>query len=235
MSIRTSAFALSVLATGLFACNKEPAAPPATTTQATAPAGTAAGAAPSLPVPEGARAELGKAAPDFTLKDLDGKDVRLADLKGKTVVLEWFNPGCPFVKNAHMKGSLVDAAKRQAKNGVVWLAINSGAPGKQGHGAEANREGAKTFAMANPILLDETGAVGKAYGATNTPHLFVVDAKGTLVYRGAVDNSPDGEGQSAEGGKLVSYVDAALADLAAGRPVTTADTKAYGCSVKYGR
>jgi hypothetical protein len=88
--------------------------------------------------------------------------------------------------------------------------------------------------MGNPILLDEAGTVGKTYGATNTPHVMVVDAKGILVYRGAVDNSPDGEGESAPGGKLVSYVEMALADLAAGRPVATPETKAYGCSVKYG-
>ncbi len=178
-------------------------------------------------------ADVGKQAPDFALKDLDGKEVRLSSFKGKTVVLEWFNPGCPFVKAAHTKGSLKDAAKRQTKNGVVWLAINSGAPGKQGVGVEANREGAKTFAMDNPILLDEAGTVGKTYGATNTPHVMIVDGQGTLVYRGAVDNSPDGDGESPTGGKLVSYVDAALADLGAGKPVAKSETKAYGCSVKY--
>ena len=230
MSPKRAAAVLASLA--LVACNKEPAAPPATTTGAAAQAQTQAAGAP---IAEGAHAEIGKPAPDFTLHDLDGKEVKLSDHKGKTVVLEWFNPGCPFVKNAHTKGSLVDAARRHDKSGVVWLAVNSGAAGKQGHGAQANREGAKTFGMTHPILLDESGAVGKAYGATNTPHLFVVDPKGTLVYRGAVDNSPDGEGQSAESGKLVSYVDAALADLAAGRPVATAETKAYGCGVKYGR
>jgi len=189
-----------------------------------APAAGAAGAE---------HADVGKQAPDFALKDLDGKEVRLSSFKGKTVVLEWFNPGCPFVKAAHTRGSLKDAAKRQTKNGVVWLAINSGAPGKRGVGVEANREGAKTFAMDNPILLDEAGTVGKTYGATNTPHVMIVDGQGTLVYRGAVDNSPDGEGESPTGGKLVSYVDAALADLGAGKPVAKSETKAYGCSVKY--
>ena len=241
-SSRAGLVAASLVSLGAFttlaACNKEPAAPPATTTAAAkpgaaAPAAGAAAADVKAPIEAGARAEIGKPAPDFTLRDLDGKETKLSDHKGKVVVLEWFNPGCPFVKNAHSKGSLKDAAKRHAKSGVAWLAVNSGAAGKQGHGAEANREGAKTFGLEHPILLDETGAVGKAYGATNTPHLFVVDAKGTLVYRGAVDNSPDGEGQSPENGKLVSYVDAALADLAAGKPVATADTKAYGCSVKY--
>ena len=184
-------------------------------------------------LPAFAGAELGKPAPDFTLKDLDGKEVKLSSFKGKTVVLEWFNPECPFVKNSHTKASLVDTARRAQKNGVVWLAINSSAAGKQGNGVEKNKAGVKTFAMENPVLLDESGSVGKAYGATNTPHMFVINAKGDVVYRGAIDNSPDGEGQSPQGGTLVNYVDAALADVAAGKPVKTADTKAYGCGVKY--
>lgn len=178
-------------------------------------------------------AEVGKPAPDFALPDLDGKVHRLSDLKGKVVVLEWFNPGCPYVVASHTKGSLVGAAARAAKDGVVWLAVNSGAPGKQGHGAAANREAARRWGMDHPVLLDEAGATGKAYGATNTPHLFVVARDGTLAYKGAVDNSPDGERGAPRGGTLVEYVPAALADLAAGRPVRTAETKAYGCSVKY--
>jgi hypothetical protein len=135
------------------------------------------------------------------------------------------------VRASHTKGSLKDAQKRHPE--VVWLAINSGAPGKQGYGAEANRTGAEKFGMSHPILLDESGDVGKAYAATNTPHMMVIDKDGKLVYRGAIDNSPDGEGESPTDGKLVSYVDAALADLAAGRPVAVSETKAYGCSVKY--
>jgi peroxiredoxin len=178
-------------------------------------------------------AELGKPAPDFTLPDTEGHPVHLADYKGKTVVLEWFNPRCPYVNKAHMKGSLVDAAKRHQAEGVVWLGVNSAAPGKQGYGAEASALGKRTFALDHPILLDESGTVGHAYGATNTPDMFVIDPAGTLVYRGAIDNSPDGEGESPTGGKLVRYVDDALADLAAARPVATAMTKPYGCSVKY--
>ncbi len=181
-----------------------------------------------------APAVVGKPAPDFTLKDLAGKEVKLSSFKGKTVVLEWFNPGCPFVKKSHTVGSLVGTAKKHAKSGVVWLAINSNAPGKQGSDPKDNASAAKTWTMEHPLLLDPTGATGKAYGATNTPHMFVIDKKGTLVYAGAIDNSPDGEGQSAPDGKLVNYVDAALADVAAKRAVRTAKTKAYGCSVKYG-
>ena len=186
--------------------------------------------APSAPT----KAVIGKPAPDFKLKDLAGKEVKLASFKGKTIVLEWFNPGCPFVKKSHGVGSLVGTAKKHTKAGVVWLAINSGAPGKQGADVALNTEAAKTWSMEHPILRDETGVVGKAYGATNTPHMFVIDKKGVLVYAGAIDNSPDGEGKSAEGGKLVNLVDAALEDVAAGKAVRTPSTKAYGCGVKYG-
>lgn len=229
------------LATG---CSKSTpqAAPESSASLATSSSPNAANAAPpavasvaavAAVASVGPHAEVGKPAPDFALKDLDGKEYKLSSLKGKTVVLEWFNPGCPFVKASHSKGSLKDTAAKHIKNGVVWLAINSGAQGKQGYGVEANREGVKTFAMSYPVLLDESGDVGKTYGATNTPHIMVIDSKGVLAYRGAIDNSPDGEGESPTGGKLVNYADAALADLAAGRPVATPETKAYGCSVKY--
>jgi peroxiredoxin len=181
-----------------------------------------------------AKAEVGKAAPDFALKGLDGKEVKLSSFKGKTVVLEWFNPGCPYVKKSHGVGSLVDTAGRHAKSGVVWLAINSGGTGKQGADPKENTAAAKEWKLAHPILLDAAGTVGKAYGATNTPHMFVIDKTGKLVYAGAIDNSPDAEGKSPTGGKLVNYVDAALEDLAAGRAIRTAATKPYGCSVKYG-
>lgn len=178
-------------------------------------------------------AKVGQPAPAFSLKDLTGQDVSLEQFRDKTVVLEWFNPNCPFVKAAHTKGSLVDAAARAMKEGVVWLAINSGAAGKQGHGKVASQAGKLAFAMNHPILLDESGEVGRSYGATNTPHIFIIDGAGTLVYAGAVDNSPDGEGESPTSGTLVSYVDKALAEIASGKPVSTSQTKAYGCSVKY--
>jgi hypothetical protein len=137
------------------------------------------------------------------------------------------------VRNAHTKGSLAGAAARAAKDGVVWLAVNSGAPGKQGHGAGVNRAAAREWGMGYPILLDEAGEVGKAYGAAHTPHMFVVDPAGTLVYAGAIDNSPDGERGAPQGGTLVEYVTVALDAVKAAKPVPTAQTKAYGCSVKY--
>lgn len=204
-----------------------PASPPSTAAEAPVVLTPASSVAP------GETATIGKPAPNFTATGIDGKTLSLKDFRGKTVVLEWFNPGCPFVKKSHTVGSLVDTAARYTKNGVVWIAINSGAPGKQGHGKDVNAEAAGAWKMQHPVLLDESGGIGRAYGAERTPHLYVIDPKGVLVYRGAIDNSPDGEKQSAQGGTLVNYVDSALADLAAGRPVAVAETKAYGCSVKY--
>jgi peroxiredoxin len=178
--------------------------------------------------------EVGQEAPDFSLKDLDGKAVKLSDLRGHVVVLEWFNPGCPFVRASHTRGTLVGEAARQVQRGVIWLAVNSSAPGKQGSGAEENRAAARQYHMDHPVLLDESGQVGRAFGATNTPGMFVIDRDGRLAYRGAIDNSPDGEGESPQGGKLVDYVSSAVDDLQAGRPVRQPETRQYGCSVKYG-
>jgi len=191
--------------------------------------------APKATQPDAKPAAVGSPAPDFTLPDLDGKPVHLADFRGKIVVLEWFNPECPFVKASHTKGSLVGAADKHTATGVVWLAVNSGAPGKQGAGAEKSRAGKETFGLKHPILLDESGEVGKLYGAERTPHLYVIDASGVLVYRGAIDNSPDGIGESPTGDKLVHYVDEAIEAVRASKPLAVAETKAYGCGVKYAK
>ena len=217
----------------MFACSRTPEEPKAAANPVASNTAAAVAATPSA-APVAAGAEVGKPAPDFTLKDLDGKSVHLADLKGKVVVLEWFNPGCPFVNMSHTKGSLKGLADAKTKEGIVWLAVNSAADGKQGSGVDANVEGKKKFGLAHPILLDPTGEVGHAYGAERTPHLFIIDDKGTLVYRGAPDNSPDGEGESPTDGKLVNFVVQALDDLKAGKPVQTPSTKVYGCTVKYG-
>ncbi|MGE0397232.1 MAG: thioredoxin family protein [Kofleriaceae bacterium] len=182
-----------------------------------------------------AKAEVGKPAPDFSLEGLDGKEFKLSKHKGKVVVLEWFNPGCPYVKKSHTVGSLVDTAKKHTAKGVVWVAINSGAPGREGAELSANTEAVKAFGLTHPVLRDEAGTVGKAYGATNTPHMFVIDKKGVLQYAGAIDNSPDAEKKSAPDGKLVNYVDDAIAAVTAGKPVAVATSKAYGCSVKYAK
>ena len=184
------------------------------------------------PIAADAHAEVGKPAPEFTLTDVDGKAHTLSSYRGKTVVLEWFNPQCPFVNHAHTEGSLVSMAKDETAKGVVWLAINSGAPGKQGHGPEANIEGKTKFGLEHPILLDETGAVGHAYGAEKTPHVFLIDPSGTLLYRGAIDNAPFGEVDGE--GETINYLGEALQALRAGQAVGTPETPAYGCTVKYG-
>jgi peroxiredoxin len=232
-----SILACALVASACGRSSSEPAAasavsPGASSPAATSPAAVSSVTSASTPTAAGP-AEIGKPAPDFTLKDLDGKSVHLADYRGKTVVLEWFNPKCPFVKASHTKGSLKGTAARHTSKGIVWLAIVSSAPGREGGDIESVKEGAKRFDMTHPILRDEDGTVGHAYGATNTPHMFVVDPQGKLAYAGAIDNSPDGEGDSPQGGPLMSYIDAALEDVAAQRPVRTAKTKAYGCGVKY--
>lgn len=177
-------------------------------------------------------ATLGQPAPNFKLTDLAGSAHELASLKGKTVVLEWFNPGCPFIKYAHGEGPLMEAAKLPGagRDDVVWLAVNSSAPSKQGHGKEMNAKAQADWKIGYPVLMDESGDVGRLYGAKTTPHMYVIDPAGTLVYQGALDNAPMGKTKD---GATVNYVQAALDDLAAGRPVQVTETQAYGCSVKY--
>ncbi len=174
---------------------------------------------------------LGEAAPSFKLQDLDGNTHSLEQYRGQTVVLEWFNPGCPFVKFAHAQGPLKTLARDLASDNLVWLAINSGAPGKQGHGVATNRTATETFAMGHPLLLDEDGSVGRAYGAMKTPHLFVIDGEGKLAYRGGLDNAPMGEVDGE--GERMNYLGQALASVRAGKTVDPAETKPYGCTVKY--
>ena len=162
------------------------------------------------------------------MTDTDGKEVALAELKGKTVVLEWFNPDCPFVRYAHGgEGPLKTQPARLMAEGVVWLAINSSAPGKQGSGTQRNSEARAKWSIDYPVLMDPDGVVGRRYGAKTTPHMFVIDPTGVLVYAGALDNAPMGRG------KASNYVDQALADLKSGQAVQLNSTKAYGCSVKY--
>jgi peroxiredoxin len=176
-------------------------------------------------------AELGKPAPDFTLKGLDGSTVRLSDHKGKIVVLEWFNPECPFVRQSHTEGQLKGMAGRYKGDGVVWIAVNSNAAGKQGSGVEENREGKEKFGIDYPILFDEDGRVGKAYGATRTPHMYVIDENGVLVYRGAIDNTKGGDADDVD--TVVNFVADAIADVKAKKSVRQAESEAWGCTVKY--
>jgi len=177
--------------------------------------------------------EVGQPAPDFTLKDGAGKSVSLADFKGKTVVLEWFNYGCPFVKKHYGSGSMQKLQQQATGDGVVWLSIASSAPGKQGYLApgEAAAKQSELGMHSTALLLDPDGAVGRLYEARTTPDMFVINKDGVLVYKGAIDDQPTPDPASLAGAK--NYVAAALANLKAGQPVETAQTKSYGCSVKY--
>ncbi len=175
---------------------------------------------------------VGAPAPGFTLPDANGKPVHLADFKGKTVVLEWNNPGCPFVKKQYDTGNMQKAQAAAAAQDVVWLTINSGAPGKQGHmdGEEAREFLADKGARPAAYLLDPQGQVGRAYGARTTPHMFVINPAGSLVYAGAID---DTEGSDKQGVPVRNHVLAALTEMKAGQPVSVATSRPYGCSVKY--
>ena len=175
--------------------------------------------------------EIGAEAPAFSLPNLAGEKVSLADQRGKVVVLEWFNPGCPFVKQAHEKGgALEDMASRWSDKEVVWLAINSGAPGKQGTGVDTNRAAQKEWAMKHPVLLDEDGAVGRSYAAKTTPQMVVIDPEGKQVYNGALDNAPFGK---TKGEPLSPITENVLKAVTSGQPSPSARSKPYGCSVKY--
>lgn len=169
----------------------------------------------------------GKKAPAFKLNSFDDKTVSLSDYRGKVVVLEWFNFECPYVKYHYdTVSTMVDLAKRYKNKNVIWLAVNS-----TNHTTpEANIAFAKKHKLPYSILDDRPGRVGHAYGAKTTPHMFVIDTSGNIVYEGAIDNSPRGKTQ---GPQLVNYVDKALEELAAGKEISNPETKPYGCSVKY--
>lgn len=171
-------------------------------------------------------------APDFTLKDIDGKEHALSDFEGKYVALEWTNYDCPFVKKHYADGHMQKLQKRYTDKGVVWLSINSSAPGKQGNFDQATWKKRVAGRGASPtaVLLEPSGKVGKAYGASNTPHVFVIDPEGMIIYQGAIDNTPSWKGAPS---KAKNYVAAALDAAMAGKPVEPARTKPYGCSVKY--
>ncbi|MBK9991231.1 MAG: redoxin domain-containing protein [Verrucomicrobia bacterium] len=182
-----------------------------------------------------ASVENGKPAPDFSLTDIDGKAHKLSDFKGKIVVLEWHNADCPFVKKHYEKsGNLPATQKAATADGAIWLMINSGAAGKQGadYTADQTKEYLqKNGSAATAYLPDRDGKVGHLYGAKTTPHLYVINADGVLVYQGAIDSIRSAD--PADIAKATNYVNAALAAVKAGKPVEKATTEAYGCSVKY--
>ncbi|MEO8672385.1 MAG: redoxin domain-containing protein [Tahibacter sp.] len=181
-----------------------------------------------------AKAVVGESAPDFSATDTHGKPQSLAAYKGKTIVLEWTNPGCPFVQKHYGAGNLQVQQGEATAAGVVWLSINSGAAGKEGNldAAAANAWVAKNGAKPSGYILDGDGSIGHLYGAKTTPHLFVIDAKGVLRYAGGIDSIPSTD--QGDIAKAVQYVRQALAELAAGKAVSVATAQPYGCSVKYG-
>lgn len=178
-------------------------------------------------------AAIDKPAPGFTLVSAGGDTISLIDFKGKTVVLEWVNYDCPFVKKHYNSGNMQALQKKWTEAGVVWLAICSSAPGKQGHFSPEEIQKRMTSHQSKPsaYLIDESGVVGKQYGAKTTPHMYVITPDGTLVYAGAIDDKPSTDTDDIAG--AVNYVNDALTAVLAGKPVAVKETKAYGCSVKY--
>jgi len=180
-----------------------------------------------------AKAKVGEKAPDFTATDSQGNTVKLSELtaQGKIVVLQWFNPDCPYVVKHYQKGqpnTFNDMATKYAGKDVVILAVSSNAPGTQGSGVERVNKARKDWNITYPVVMDEAGTIGKSFDAKNTPAMAVINKDGTLAYFGAIDDDrgPDKPGAT-------NYVTKAVDELLAGKPVTTSETKAYGCSVKY--
>ncbi len=182
---------------------------------------------------ESAAAEVGKPAPGFTLTSTEGKEHSLADFKGKFVALEWTNYDCPFVKKHYGADNMQALQREFTEKGVVWLSINSSAPGKQGHFTPEvwKKRMAEWKVAATAVLLDPDGKVGRAYDAKTTPHMFIVNPEGVLIYAGGIDDKPSANPADIPGAK--NYVRAALEQALAGKPVETPTTKPYGCSVKY--
>jgi peroxiredoxin len=176
---------------------------------------------------------VGSVAPKFSATDSNGKTVSLADYKGKYVVLEWFNPECPFVKKHYGSGNMQKLQENFTSKGVTWLTIDSSAPGKEGNlkPDEANKTIAKWKVHSTALVLDADGKVGQAYGAKNTPHMFVINPEGKVIYEGAIDSkaspNPDDIASS------TNYVKVALDESMAGKQVSTPSSRPYGCSVKY--
>jgi peroxiredoxin len=180
-------------------------------------------------------AKIGAPAPNFTGTDSNGKKHSLADFKGKSVVLEWTNNDCPSVKKHYETNNMQKMQKSATSKGVVWLTIISSAPGEQGfvNGEKANELTKSRAAAPTAVLLDPTGKIGRTYGARTTPHMFVINPTGNLVYMGAIDDKPTTDKADVPIAK--NYVVEALDAVKAGKAVTTATSQPYGCSVKYGK
>jgi peroxiredoxin len=187
----------------------------------------------SISAPALASAVVGQAAPPFTIADSNGTPRSLSDFQGKVVVLEWWNPQCPFVGKHYGSGNMQRLQKEWTAKGVVWLTVNSSAAGREGYvdAAKANALLKERGAAPTAVLLDHDGILGRAYGAKTTPHLFVIDGGGRLVYAGGIDDKPSTD--QADVATAKNYVAAALAEVTAGKAVTVASTASYGCGVKY--
>jgi peroxiredoxin len=176
---------------------------------------------------------IGEPAPAFTLTDSAGVKHSLSDYKGKYVVLEWTNPGCPFVKKHYESGNMEKLQSEYTKKGVVWLTIDSSAPAEQGFlaGETAKKARQEQYKDSTELLLDPTGQVGHEYHATNTPDMYIISPEGKLVYEGAIDSIPSAD--QSDLAKATNYVQTSLDAVMDGKPVSDPVTKAYGCSVKY--
>lgn len=180
-----------------------------------------------------AAATVGQPAPDFTVRDATGKTVKLSDFRGKHVVLEWTNPGCPFVQKHYNSGNMPATQKAAVDKGVVWLAVNSTAKDSADFLEPAKLMAWKQERKSLPtaVLMDEEGTVGKAYGARTTPHMYIVDPQGRLVYAGGIDSIPSANAEDIK--RATNYVRQGLDEALSGKPVSVSTTRPYGCSVKY--
>jgi peroxiredoxin len=190
--------------------------------------------AATLVLPANASPDIGKEAPNFTARTADGKTVDLKSLRGKIVVLEWTNHQCPYVKMHYGANNMQATQKDATTQGVVWLQIISSPPGRQGYleGPEAIKVNAERNSLPTQVVLDPDGKIGSLYGAQTTPHMYVIDAKGALVYKGGIDSIPSYRADSLP--KAVNYVRETLAALASNRAVPNPSTRPYGCTIHYG-
>lgn len=210
----TSLLMIALLGTALPACSGETGAAPYV-----APAGYVAPA-------------VGKAAPEFKAVDTYGKTHSLSQYRGQWVVLEWLNHQCPYVRK-HYDNNAMQALQKKYEDKVVWLSIVSSAPGNQGHfpNEKANELTKEKGALPDAVLIDESGTVGRTYDARTTPHMFVINPQGTLMYMGGIDDKPSARAADLEGAR--PHVDIALQEAMAGKPVSVPTSKPYGCNVKY--
>lgn len=229
-------FTVGFLALTVAACQSTPVTQtaPSPDAAATPAAQEAAKQTAAKPDTASGPARVGAAAPAFTATDSNGKTHSLSDFKGKTVVLEWTNDQCPFVKKHYESNNMQKLQKEATDKGVVWLSVVSSAPGQQGHvdGQKANELTKNRSASPTAVLLDPDGKLGRTYDARTTPHMFVIDPQGVLQYAGAIDDKPSSNPEDVAGAK--NYVRAALDSVLAGQPVQVATSQPYGCSVKYG-